>query len=497
MHISRHLAAMLLAAAAAAVVSTAGGGEVLRLDLDGSATGRAGGAQIRAELGPGARYVRSAEGRGVEAREGHAVSIPAPAGLWGRRGAVELRFRVSREVRISPQPLRGVLVESPLFRAELEEGRTNPVLRISLSRRGRYRREGEVSWGWLERGRWYHLVLTWDTEKGLFDAYLNGTLQNNIRNWRRPLTDWAPPEKASGPLRLGCVLGEGRSAARVAVDSVRMHSAFADAAAVAAMLEGRKVDELQGEGRTVYESALDLSKYRLEETYSADFTKPLDVVAEADLLDGDKRVKKPDGRDWVLEGPGRAWTEAGRLHLVSHKPDKGGHVVLWNTRVFPADMLLEFSVSPQDSKRGLNIVFIAARSKTGGTIFDPGLPPRRGTFTNYTKGAINSYHTSYWATSGAGQPRRAVNFRKNAGFYMPASGDDRIAGKGPGPHKVRVLKVGGVIELEARDVISAVFRDDGRAYGPVWTDGSIGLRQMAHGVKSSYASFKVWKVTRK
>jgi hypothetical protein len=290
-------------------------------------------------------------------------------------------------------------------------------------------------------------------------------------------------------------LGTGDAAAKIAIDSVQVFPDFMDENAVAATLKGRNVEHLEGEGRTVYTAPLDLSPYKLDLICEADFTKPLDVITEDQLFDGDKRVRLPEGREWVFEGPGRAWTEGGRLHIENHKGDAKGHVVLWNTRVFPADFLLEFGVSPVNSTNGLNIVFFSAKAKTGGGIFDPGLPLRAGDFRTYHSDALNCYHISYWACAEGGVPRRTTNLRKNCGFYLPACGNDRIAGEGPGPHTVRLLKVGGRIRLEERGALSLCFDDDGVTYGPIWGEGCIGLRQMAHTDKASYTHFKVWKVS--
>jgi hypothetical protein len=77
---------------------------------------------------------------------------------------------------------------------------------------------------------------------------------------------------------------------------------------------------------------------------------------------------------------------------------------------------------------------------------------------------------------------------------MPCVGIDRIGGEGPGPHRVRVLKVGNRIQIETRGRIAVDYTDDGKTYGPVLKDGFIGLRQMAHSRQVSYTHFKVWKV---
>ena len=115
-------------------------------------------------------------------------------------------------------------------------------------------------------------------------------------------------------------------------------------------------------------------------------------------------------------------------------------------------------------------------------------------FKSYTNGAINCYHTSYWATSEQGGPRGTAHIRKNQGFHLVAMGRDFIAGGGPGPHRVRVLKIGGKIQVEANGKISVAWQDDGKAFGPVLKDGLIGLRQMSHTKQCSYTHFKVWEV---
>ena len=177
----------------------------------------------------------------------------------------------------------------------------------------------------------------------------------------------------------------------------------------------------------------------------------------------------------------------------------GKHHVLWSTRRFPKSFLLEFGVSPINANIGLTIVFFATRSLEGGSPFDLGLPKRAGNFRTYHSGALNGYHCSYWATNPAdgGILRRTTNLRKNCGFAMPAAGIDRIGGEGPGPHRVRILKVAGKIRAETRGKLALIFDDDGKTYGPVWKDGWIGLRQMGHSEQVSYTHFKVWKVEAK
>ena len=388
-----------------------------------------------------------------------------------------------------------MLVDCPVLRADLSEDRTRVTLQVSLPSSGEYEPRGTIFFSHLKGGQSYHLALAWDADQGKLEAYLNGVIQQEmrLRDAGRP---WQAPDAPSGPLRLGGSLGRGDERARIAVASVTLWRDFLNEEALAATLRDRKLEPLHGEGRTDFPGRIDLSPYKLTPVYQADFSRPLHLVHEEDLCDGDRRVRRPAGEDWVLEGPGRAWTQDDQLHLESLQPQQSGHVVLWSTRVFPQDFLLEFGMSPKDSQKGLNIVFVCAASREGGGIFDLGLPPRRGVFKNYHSGALNSYHVSYWACSESqgGIARRTSNVRKNHGFFLVSCGIDRIAGEGPGPHRVRLLKVGGKLRVETRGEMAAAFDDDGLTYGPVWGSGAIGLRQMGHTHRASYTHFQVWKV---
>jgi Domain of unknown function (DUF1961) len=242
--------------------------------------------------------------------------------------------------------------------------------------------------------------------------------------------------------------------------------------------------------------ALDLSPFALKLVYATDFSQPLSVVREADLVQGNKRISQPIDVDWVLEGPGRAWAEGGRL-CVSNGPIQSAQqvreyaTVLWNTRVFPEDFLLEFAISPEDSTRGLAIIFFSAVARDGGSIFDAGVPLRRGRFAEYVNGAIDTYHSSYWATYASSlEPRGRSHLRKDPGFNLVAAGDDHIWGQGPGPHRVRLMKVDGQITLETRGKVALRWQDMGEALGA----GRMGLQTMLHTRQGAYPYFKVWEV---
>lgn len=246
------------------------------------------------------------------------------------------------------------------------------------------------------------------------------------------------------------------------------------------------------------EGSLDLEDYDFKLLYETDFEDSLNVVREMDLFDGKQRIKKPVNADWVLEGPGSAWTENGELFVSNsnrNNPDKEPfHMVIWNTREFPENILVEFGFKPKDPLKGLAIIFFAATGKNGGSIFDLDKPARRGNFVNYHSGAINCYHCSYWAIVRKNlQPRKNANLRKNFGKYLVARGKDLIWDQGTGPHHVRLFKFGGDIRLETNGELAFSWTDVG-VYGPVLGKGHVGLRTMVHTELASYTYFRVWEI---
>ena len=82
--------ALVLAASSGAVV-----GQVMALGLDGDLVGRCGDRKVTARLGPGAKFVPSAEGQGVEpGATGPAVVVP-----WRRVPSWTSRWASGRGTR--------------------------------------------------------------------------------------------------------------------------------------------------------------------------------------------------------------------------------------------------------------------------------------------------------------------------------------------------------------------------------------------------------------
>ena len=196
-------------------------------------------------------------------------------------------------------------------------------------------------------------------------------------------------------------------------------------------------------------------------------------------------------KDWVLEGPGKVTFNANWMHFFS--PNEEGHHVYWCPMDFPKNFIVEWEVQNQEIDAGLCIVFFAAKGLNGESIFDPKLPKRTlGTFTDYTKGAMNDYHISYYANGRDNPNRETANLRKNKGFHLVQTGEIGIPVQSTAIHKVTLIKYEGLIQMfiDKRKIIDWV--DDGIQFGKVLGEGKIGFRQMQWS-HFTYRNFKVWE----
>lgn len=195
-------------------------------------------------------------------------------------------------------------------------------------------------------------------------------------------------------------------------------------------------------------------------------------------------------RDWKMEGAGKTEFSDGRM--IMYSPGEEGHHVFWCPQEFPASFIAEWEVQNLHTDGGLCIIFFAAKGLNGEDIFDASLPKRDGTFKNYTKGAINNYHISYYANAKGEKGRETANLRKNKGFHKVQTGEPGIPIHSTEVHKVKLVKQQGHIQLfiDGRSIIN--YMDDGKRYGAVLEGGKIGFRQMKW-TRFAYRNFKVWE----
>ena len=203
---------------------------------------------------------------------------------------------------------------------------------------------------------------------------------------------------------------------------------------------------------------------------------------------------------WVMEGPGQLEFKEGWMHMHAHDwkwyqwLSNPGHHVFWCPVDFPDRFIAEWKAQNFETDAGLCIVFFAAKGISGEDIFDPALPKRNGTFKNYTKGKINSYHISYYANNPQFESnRRTSNLRKNSGFFLAQTGNEGIPTLSEKMHKMRLIKDCAHIIMYVDDKKIIDWTDDGKEFGPVFGNGKIGFRQMRWS-HFRYRDFKVWSI---
>ncbi|PXY01694.1 DUF1961 domain-containing protein [Marinifilum breve] len=216
--------------------------------------------------------------------------------------------------------------------------------------------------------------------------------------------------------------------------------------------------------------------------------------------------------DWVMEGPGIAKINKGRLELYSRYHKKvyrkikkgeivfeegtnkwyqnytdglalkaephmypsyklgdtfrGGHLVYWNKIITPENYVIEFDFqSPIPFP--LHMIMFSATGTKGENVFHPSLKKRCGVAAQYTKGDIYNYRISFLAPK-----RGTANMRKCPGRRLVTKGPDLTLKNLTGKHHMKVIKWKDQIE----------FRIDGQLifqYHDKESDAALGAGQTA------------------
>lgn len=410
-------------------------------------------------------------------------TIEVADSLWGNTGTIAFEFKLSEEALKS----RTDLLECPPLHLTLGGNFIWPEFAAAPTLDGE--RAERIQFAFFHPEQWYHLTVCWDGPESKTRLYLNGELQQlaYMRRW----TD----NQFSGSL----IVGSKHITAR----NIAMFDGFANEQFVKEISGNLNLTPLAGEGREVYAGPMETDNFKKKLVYEADFNTNPKIVHEEELFVELKRKELPEDAVWVIEGRASAETKDGKMVVTNSSEGEplNNHAVLWNTKIFPENFLLEFEMTPKDPGNGLAIIFFCSTAKeSGGTVFEENLPKREGDFGRYNRGAINCYHTSYWASSADGS-RLTTNLRKNHGFELVALGDENIAAttmdpeiSEEGPFKVRLMKVNNQIQVETRGQLVLKWEDDGSTYGPVYGAGQIGLRQMGHAGQVTYHSFKVYEI---
>lgn len=244
---------------------------------------------------------------------------------------------------------------------------------------------------------------------------------------------------------------------------------------------------------------LNVKKLQMKSIYSLQLFSILLLISfnsdaqsyiKGNLLYSNPLSVEKDTAGWSMEGEGKI--EFNNNNMLMYSRNEKSHHVFWCPENFPENIIAEWEVQNLHTDAGLCIVFFAAKGLHDEDIFSSSLPERNGKFKNYTNGAINNYHISYYANGKDEPGRETANLRKNSGFHLVQSDQPGIPVHSADKHKIQLIKYYGHIQLfiDNRKVID--WQDDGRQFGKILKDGKIGFRQMKW-TQFIYANFNVWE----
>jgi len=390
------------------------------------------------------------------------------------RDAVEVRLWIDRELVSGVDPRRGVTVVE-------WEG-------IGRGRLSTDRQHVAVSWAWADGvegprsiiqlpelpairesdgGMPLTLRWEWDAEQGRMTEFIGGHAQRALdarfpNDWDMPAGGrLSIPRPGGGPLPLKIV-----SATAASSDALPRTEPRGELAGLFGVSTPPPIEVADRRGGLIYENQFD----------------------EADAV-----------ADWVVEGPMRVEVREGQLHLSSTKPDAQrpdhGHGVLWPPVELPEAYVVDWTFTP-NAQSGLAIVFFDTRPNLPGVknLFDPAMPIRDGTFSQYWNGAIDAYHLSYFADTPDNPGRGYSNLRKDPGLTMMAVGQPAISASTVESTQLRLIRDGRRIQLQADGrVVIDTTDDDPRRFGPPLNGGRLGFRQMQW-TRGSYDNLRIHRL---
>ncbi|KZL86973.1 protein of hypothetical function duf1961 [Colletotrichum incanum] len=221
------------------------------------------------------------------------------------------------------------------------------------------------------------------------------------------------------------------------------------------------------------------------------------TMAAETLLYSNPLNSTSDVATWVAEGPLNV-TAVDSTIEISGAGNEADYFVYWVPEVFPDGIRITWEFSPRNEP-GLAMFFFGAASAADdgkGSIFDPSLKPRNGSYPQYHSSDIRTLHASYFRRRWPEERAfHLANLRKSPGFHLVAQGADPLP---PVPdaagafYKIEVIKDKREVKFFINDLLIFEFYDD-KSTGPVIRDGRIGFRQMQPLV-ARYRNLQVWKL---
>ena len=202
-----------------------------------------------------------------------------------------------------------------------------------------------------------------------------------------------------------------------------------------------------------------------------------DKIIYRNSLDNEDAIK-----DWISEGAIKISFDEGMILENGLSEDLGDHAhwTFWLPNKFPENIKIEWKFRPL-REPGLCMLFFAADTRNGESIFDPKLKKRTGYYPQYHHGDINAYHLSYFRHKYEEERAfRTCNLRKSYGFHMVAQGADPLppTEDAIGFYDLKVEKREKNISFYIDDLLLLEWTDT-EEHGPALKEGHIGFRQMA------------------
>jgi hypothetical protein len=315
----------------------------------------------------------------------------------------------------------------------------------------------------------YSVQFTWDSQRGLSDGYFNGV---SFRTERQEF--YYPWEVLGQAIEYQLPRGPHR------VTDVQVWPRYTPPDQIEKLVPA----ELIGQGADLLGGA--------------PVPEPLDVEPrKGELLYSNPLSSRDMMRDWIIEGPATISFQNNKMIMESQIPDppdgSTGHFNYWCPEEFPDDIVVEWEFQPL-TDRGVAHLFFAARGEQGQSVFDPGLPPRDGHFSQYIDDALDNYYIIYFSNR-----LRTTNFATTWAMKSNNSALMNLGRIAVDPasrefHHMRLIKEGGHLQLQADGQVYIDITDPGGArWGPVLEGGWISFRQMAV-TRAAYRNLNIWQL---
>ena len=317
----------------------------------------------------------------------------------------------------------------------------------------------------------YHILFTWNAEKGLSDGYFDGI------PFRKENPGYYTPWHVNGQGTYYVIpLGINSVSDVVIINKY--------------LLEKDVVNYVPKELKNKYEDLLG----------QKNLPPPIDITnRKGQLLYSSKLNNKASVQDWILEGPAIIDFADSSMIMRSQIPNppdgSTGHFNYWCPNDFPSKIIIEWEFKPISDK-GVCHLFFAATGHNGEDVFDPSLPERDGHFQQYINREIKNYFFIYFSNL------RLMRTSNMATTWLEKSGKQSVLALGqigiiPGNkefHKVCVIKDGAHMQLIVNGKVCLDFTDPGdERWGPELEGGKISFRQMAV-TMAAYRNFNVWEL---